>query len=94
MTDEPVTTHYAPFACWNCGKVMDAASHVDGKSVPKDGDVSVCLACAEVMILDDGTWRRITDDELIEMPLEDKKILSGMQQLVREFIRYRREKKA
>ena len=94
MTDEPVTTLYAPFACWSCGKVMTAASHVDGKSVPKQGDISVCLDCAEAMTLDDGAWRQLTDDELIDMELEDKKVLARMQILVREFIKHQKEKKA
>ena len=69
------------------------ASSVDGKPItPKQGDITFCLMCAEMYTLDNNKWRSLTDDELIDLPLKDKKYLSGIQIGIREFHKQRREK--
>ena len=57
------TTHLPMSACPSCGKVLDAASSLQGRK-PKAGDVSICLECANVGIFDaDLTLRRPTKAE-------------------------------
>ena len=65
---------------------MDAASHpTEDGLLPSEGDLAICLKCAEPFVLENDRWRLITDDELIAMPLEHKKTLFKMQAVVRLF---------
>jgi hypothetical protein len=79
-----VTARFDPWNCPHCGYLMDSASHAaDGDVVPAEGDVAVCINCAEPHTLAGGTWRALTDDELIDMTLEEKQALSRVQQTIR-----------
>jgi len=82
---------FEPWRCSKCGYQMDAASSAFEDALPELGDVSVCLNCAELYILNLGNyWRPITDDELIAMPLEEKKKVSYVQWTIRKFQKDRR----
>ena len=74
-----------PFACPGCGKRVDSMSHPDGKTLPRNGDLGVCLTCAEVHIFKAGRLLALSDDELISLTVNEKKVLSLRQQTVREF---------
>jgi hypothetical protein len=53
------TTRFEPSPCTSCGKRLDAASHLDGKSVPVPGDATVCIECGHVMVF--GENMRLRD---------------------------------
>jgi hypothetical protein len=78
---------FKPWPCASCGYVMDAASDSTGNALPAEGDLSVCLQCAAPYLLESHKWRPLTDDELIEMSLEHKRVLSRVQNLVRKYHR-------
>jgi hypothetical protein len=81
------TTRYEQWLC-RCGHPLDCAAPSDNNpEPPKPGDVTLCLHCAEPYVLDDSgrRWRPITDDELIGLPLNDKKQISALQIRLREF---------
>lgn len=53
-------------ACPYCGKVHDRHSEPLNPGTPhepKDGDVSMCIACGEFSFFDGGALRLPTDDE-------------------------------
>ena len=52
-------------ACCSCGKMLDGAT--GDKNVPKDGDITICVYCAEVMLYK-GQGSRV---ELVPIPPED-----------------------
>ena len=54
--------------CWHCDQTTDAVSDVVGKRTPEAGDVTLCLYCCAVAILEhDLTLRRPTVAELHEL---------------------------
>lgn len=57
------TTRFKPWMCWRCGYMMDAASHCDGKSVPVEDDVAMCMNCGALYVLHSGRWSGITELE-------------------------------
>ena len=59
--------------------------------MPREGDASVCLRCGHPHLLKQGKWAGITDDELIDLPLDAKKEISRMQWLVKEFNQWKKE---
>src|SRR5580765_7960368 len=73
-------TRYERWLC-RCGHPLDCATSLDDSAaVPKPGDLTLCLYCAELYVLDPNRlWRPITDDELIDLPLDDKKQISALQ---------------
>ena len=54
---------------------MDAATPVFGKTLPKDGDVAICINCGQPTMRDRGEWRAMrpadwrsfTDEERREL---------------------------
>lgn len=76
---------FDPWSCVKCGYVMDAASAAEGDALPDEGDLSVCLRCAEPYVLESHRWRPLTDDELMAMSLDQKKEISRVQNLIRQF---------
>jgi hypothetical protein len=68
-----VTTRLPPQMCLSCGRLVDAASDVEGKSVPKPGDVTICIGCAHVMVFtEDLKLREPTAQEAEEIAEDDK----------------------
>jgi hypothetical protein len=77
-----------PWRCWKCGRDNDTATPAPGSNPnikPREGDISLCFGCAELHVRHAGRWCRITDDELIDLPLDHKKYLSALQASVRQF---------
>ena len=57
-----------PTACPYCGAVHDAVSAVgEEPCTPEQGDVAICIECAEPSVFDGGRRRKPTEDELEEM---------------------------
>jgi hypothetical protein len=87
-----VTVRYPVWHCASCNQRMELATHpTDDTAVPEEGDASVCIRCGHPHLLKAGRWAGITDDELIGLSLEDKKVISHMQVLVRDFNRWRKK---
>lgn len=74
---------FEPWHCASCGYAMDAASEIFGDALPDEGDIALCIRCAEMHILDNRRWRSLTDDELIDLPLDDKQRISEVQLSIR-----------
>jgi hypothetical protein len=50
--------------CHECGYQMDTTAHAFGDSRPKEGDISMCLACGAVSkFTKELTMRKPTDEE-------------------------------
>lgn len=47
--------------CSICGYDLDGASQVNGDNMPKPGDVSICISCANIAIFDDDLKLRQPD---------------------------------
>ena len=77
----------ARFPKWTCtcGYEMDSASAAFGDALPKEGDVACCMRCAEPWLLESHVWRKLTDEELMALSLDDKKQISTVQILIRKF---------
>lgn len=77
---------FSKWACVKCGYVMDSASAADfSGALPEEGDLACCLRCAEPYLLESHRWRPLTDEELMAMSLDDKKQISTVQTLIRQF---------
>lgn len=77
MKKKIVHTRTRMTPCPSCGKPLDCATGVDGKSKPKFGDVSVCLYCGEILSFGMGlVLQPLTDEQMIEVA-GDKRILAA-----------------
>lgn len=56
--------------CPKCDCTIDAATSADNtQSVPEEGDVSVCINCASMLIFkEDMTMRLMSKDEFMNLP--------------------------
>lgn len=61
------TTREKPWMCTTCGYVMDAATGVERNTVPKDGDVTLCLKCAAVYERRAGAWAPATTADVVDV---------------------------
>ncbi|HVQ49770.1 MAG TPA: hypothetical protein VMS92_06950 [Mycobacterium sp.] len=62
------TTRYPSTSCPHCGYKMDAASPVEGTGVPSEGDFSVCINCAGLMVFThDMTLRKFGEADYEEL---------------------------
>ena len=50
-----------PCSCPYCGRKVEAMS--GGESVPRDGDVAICINCHGVQVLEGGTLRQMAGAE-------------------------------
>ena len=58
------STNMPPSKCLNCGKLLDAATCVQGKHAPDAGSLSICIDCGAVTIFgDDLRLRPLTEAE-------------------------------
>lgn len=52
MADEPPDYQIAPDKCPHCGHLVDGMTAVEkGASAPKPGDIGMCIACGEFMVV-------------------------------------------
>jgi len=82
---------FDPWRCFRCNFQMDSAAEVLGDALPSEGDLALCLNCAEPHVLHFGKWVRLTDDELIDMDWDDKQKMSKVQMAIREFRKKEKE---
>lgn len=72
MTDLPVYRHKAT-CCVYCDQKLDAISPPYGDAVPpRDGDATLCINCGEWLIIEGDKLRKPTDDELVDLGMDDK----------------------
>jgi hypothetical protein len=62
-----LSTQTSKDQCPFCGYKVDHASSLDGKHRPSEGDISLCLSCAQILIFDeDLKLREPTPEEYKE----------------------------
>lgn len=67
------TTHLDQDECPACKKRLDAASPVDGESVPSPNDLTVCVYC--------GAWNKYGEDmKLLPLTQEERDTLDPVLQ--------------
>jgi hypothetical protein len=55
--------------CPKCNTQLNGASDPIGEAVPKPGDLSVCIYCAELLVFNtDMTLRSLAFKEMLELP--------------------------
>jgi len=61
-------THKMPKRCCPiCGAAHDAATNLDSGSIPKPGDLTICISCGYVMAFtDDLSFRKLTEPKQAE----------------------------
>jgi len=56
--------------CPDCGKSLDASTHLEDDVVPVPGDIGVCLYCQGIHIFTETLGRRVpTEEDIATMPL-------------------------
>lgn len=58
--------------CPYCGTQLDAATKLDRAIMPKPGDISVCIKCAQVLVFADDLMLRKPKPDEIEITDEIK----------------------
>lgn len=79
-----VTTHVPSDRCPFCGYTRDMASSLTGCAGPEAGDVSVCLKCAGVGVLDGALSVRLptsAETEVIESDQEIQRVRRAVRQV-------------
>lgn len=61
-----------PIPCPRCGTPNRGLVNIVGDNAPRDGDLSVCVMCTAVLVLENNVTaaREATDAELIALPLK------------------------
>lgn len=79
-------TRVPPTCCESCGSPLDAATSTDtSNSVPKEGDVSICIVCLAVSIYRaDQTMRPVTDNEWIAFTAEERREIQRAQDVLKK----------
>jgi hypothetical protein len=73
------------YVCPACGHHLSACTDPIGETVPKPGDLSVCVNCAIFLVLrEDLTARQLTNAELIVLAPECRALLERMAHALRE----------
>lgn len=66
-------------ACTNCGKILDMVSVVDekiGKTVPRKGDITICIKCGHVMVFcKHMKLRNPTGEEILKIAGDKRMVL-------------------
>jgi len=81
-----MTTRLPESECLRCGKKVNAASCVaDDNAVPEPGDVTICIACGHLMAFaDDLSYRELTDEEVLEVPLDEVSRIQNARKRIEE----------
>ena len=62
------TRLYKGCNCLNCGILIDAATSVDHKELPKEGSIAICMICSHIMAYDEKVqFRELSDEEILEI---------------------------
>ena len=84
-------TRVPPQQCPECKAKLDAATGIEEGTIPKAGDLTVCIVCTAVLTYDPGLIvRPATKDELRKLPPAILFDLVRTQTLIREMHRERR----
>lgn len=66
------TTRLKDRPCPKCGKILNASTDPNGLASPSEGDATVCLGCAGILLFDKNLDFRIPNQsELAEIARED-----------------------
>lgn len=66
-------TRHTPMKCKECGYQFDTSTSAYGAhTAPKEGDLSVCLNCGAAMVMENGLWRCMSIDEVIDLDPSDR----------------------
>jgi len=81
-----MTTRLTERECLQCGKKLDAVSCLtDQAAVPQSGDVTICIECGHLMAFaDDLSYRELTEEELLEVPLDEVSHLQRARKIAME----------
>lgn len=73
--------HEKPMKCPSCGDEITASTGVNGATLPKPGDITVCFNCGHVAAYaDDLTIRALNDAEMVE--IAGNPLLVDMQRMI------------
>jgi hypothetical protein len=75
--------------CPTCGNIMDRATcfHDSEAHPPKEGDISVCIKCADVMVFNkEGTMREATINDLLALDSSAQMHLELAQRAIRRLM--------
>lgn len=87
--DGSLTTLMDECNCPQCGYHLDAATGINGDTIPESGDISICVNCAAILeftedltlqILSKEELRKLTKDVLDDITLAQTFILKQKQQ--------------
>lgn len=82
--------HQEPQDCPVCKTNLNAMSAADADSedaAPEPGDLTICSACASLLMIDEGMQYRIpTKQEVAELDESTAGLLSATQEIIRHFI--------
>ena len=73
------TTRMAPWLCYRCGYLFDAASSLFADAVPKESDVSACMNCGAPLILRAGRFVQLTAGDWAALEPEVRRELTETQ---------------
>lgn len=73
------TTFKFDTVCPKCNEVMDALTNFEDDSTPREGDVSICINCLQILQFDsDLKLKLVTDEEFVDFPCEDRTNINNM----------------
>lgn len=69
-------TRVKPFLCQHCGYMANAVGTFDASEAgPQEGDLALCIDCAQPNILHGDTWCKLTGQEQAALDPEEKAAL-------------------
>ena len=69
--------HRDPFKCPICKAEMDAATPTRAEDgAPRNGDICLCIYCGSALVYAEEGPRKITDEELADMALNNREEFS------------------
>lgn len=86
-----MTTRTKPTNCPYCNHNLEALSDLDDKHVPSPGDVSVCINCANILVITKGLGVRIPTPEELNF-FESDSYMKKIQYLIRTVVRIEKAK--
>lgn len=82
-----VIHEHALTRCPYCEHEIDRASHVDGHAMPKEGELSICMYCVQVMQFDADLLPHSITPAALQAIYDDQPILAKNIQIVQHTIR-------